>query len=49
MLLNKDKVSKSRNSEILFSLKIPSYEKLAMASEFDLTWFIQKIFFSLIP
>ena len=28
MLLNKDKISEVRNSEILFSLKIPSFEKL---------------------
>ena len=27
-LLNEDKISELRNSEILFSLKIPSYEKL---------------------
>ena len=28
VLLNKDKISELRNSEISFSLKIPSYEKL---------------------
>ena len=28
MLLNKDKISELLNSEILFSLKITSYEKL---------------------
>ena len=28
LLLNKDKIFELRNSEILFSLKIPSYEKL---------------------
>ena len=27
-LLNEDKISELRNSKILFSLKIPSYEKL---------------------
>ena len=28
LLLNKDKIFELRNSKILFSLKIPSYEKL---------------------
>ena len=28
LLLNKDKIFRLRSSEILFSLKIPSYEKL---------------------
>ena len=28
LLLNKDKIFELRNSEILFSFKIPSYEKL---------------------
>ena len=28
VLLNNDKISELRNSEIWFSLKIPSYEKL---------------------
>ena len=40
MLLNKDKISGLRNSEILFLLDIPSYEKLAMSSQLDLTRFL---------
>ena len=43
VLLSKDKISGLSNSEILFSSKIPSYEKLAMRSKFDLTWFYDVI------
>ena len=43
MLLNKDKISELRNSKILVSLKIPSKEKLAKASQFDVTWFYDVI------
>ena len=43
MLLNADKISELRSSEILVSLKTPSYEKLAMTSKFDLTQFYQVI------
>ena len=39
LLLNKDKISELRNLEILFSFKIFSYEKLALASQFDITRF----------
>ena len=37
VLLNKDKISKLVNLEILLSLKIPHHEKSARASQFDLT------------
>ena len=37
--LLKDKIPELRNSEILFSIKIPNYEKFAMASQFNLTRF----------
>ena len=43
LFLNKDKILKLRNSEILFSLKILSHEKLAMTSQFDLTRFYDVI------
>ena len=36
VLLKKDKISELRN-RVLFSLKIPNYEELAMTSQFDLT------------
>ena len=43
LFLNKDKILKLRNSEILFSLKILSHKKLAMTSQFDLTRFYDVI------
>ena len=43
MLLNKDKVFKFWNSKTLFSLKIPSYENLAMTSQFDVCQFYDVI------
>ena len=43
MLLNKYKISELRNSGILFSLKIPIEEKLAMTSQFNLTQFYDVI------
>ena len=42
LLLNKDKTSELRNSEVLFSLKIFN-EKLAMTSQFGLTRFYDVI------
>ena len=38
-----EEISELRNWEILFSLKIPSYEKLAMTWQFDLTQFYDAI------
>ena len=37
VLLNKNEIPELHNSEVLFSLKIPSNEKSAMTSQFDLT------------
>ena len=42
-LLRKDKTSQLCDSEILSSVKIPSYENLAMTSQFDLTQFYDVI------
>ena len=39
-LLNKDKMSELRDLKMLFLLKILSYEKLTMTSQFDLTQFV---------
>ena len=36
IVIKKDKISELRN-RVLFSLKIPNYEELAMTSQFDLT------------
>ena len=46
-LANKDKISEFRNSEILFSLKIPRYKKLAITLQFWLVFFYF-FFFSII-
>ena len=39
VLLNTNKISMLSNSEISFSLTVPSYKKLTIKSQFDLTRF----------
>ena len=48
VLLNEDKISELRNQETLFSFKVPTYEKLAMTSQFGLTQFYDVIICKLV-